>query len=147
MAMWKMKTAWEILGGPSEVGKLLFGKSEKPLSLIEVELDLAILEKLPISSAIAAASVHKYWTSAWEKAADNAELLEMLKLAEMYTSQSHVLNCKLYKVLAIKIDELHSTVVGAEDIDELHLKNKIFHSSLAVFRGCQDEGRVQDKHG
>ncbi|KAL2553532.1 Uncharacterized protein Fot_07151 [Forsythia ovata] len=82
------------------------------------EIDPDILEKLLAPSAIAAASVHKYWTSSWAKTADNAELLEMLKLAEMYTSQYHVLNCELYKVLTMKIDELHSTVVGAEDIDE-----------------------------
>ncbi|KAL2514909.1 hypothetical protein Fot_28880 [Forsythia ovata] len=50
------------------------------------ELDPANLEKLPTPSAIAVTSVHKYWTSTWVKTVDNAELLEMLKLAEMYTS-------------------------------------------------------------
>ncbi|KAL2485392.1 hypothetical protein Adt_30148 [Abeliophyllum distichum] len=49
------------------------------------ELDPAILEKLPALTAIAVASVHKYWTSAFAKAADNAELVESLKLVEMYT--------------------------------------------------------------
>ncbi|KAL2493614.1 hypothetical protein Fot_37371 [Forsythia ovata] len=53
------------------------------------ELDPAVLEKLPASAAIAVASVHKYWTSAFGKAADKAELAELLKLAEMYTSRSH----------------------------------------------------------
>ncbi|KAL2549766.1 hypothetical protein Fot_11296 [Forsythia ovata] len=85
-------------------------------------------------SAIAAASIHKYWTSAFAKAANNVELLEMLKLAEMYTSQSHVLNYELYKVLAMKIDELYSTVSGTKDIDELRSKNKILRSRLAVFK-------------
>ncbi|KAL2473955.1 hypothetical protein Fot_49691 [Forsythia ovata] len=65
------------------------------------ELDPMVLGKLPAPVAIAAASVHKYWTSAFEKAADNAELMELLKLAEMFTSRSHVLNCELYKVLAM----------------------------------------------
>ncbi|KAL2519799.1 hypothetical protein Fot_23722 [Forsythia ovata] len=101
------------------------------------ELVPAILEKLPVLFAIAVASVHKYWTSAFAKAADNVELLEMLKLAEMYTSQSHVLNCELYKVLAMKIDELHSTVVGVEDIDELRSKNKILCSKLVVFEDAR----------
>ncbi|KAL2529726.1 hypothetical protein Fot_22327 [Forsythia ovata] len=68
------------------------------------------LGKLPAPAAIAAASVHKYWTSAFGKVTDNAELMELLKLAEMYTSRSHVLNCELYKVLTMKVDELRSTV-------------------------------------
>ncbi|KAL2550182.1 hypothetical protein Fot_11712 [Forsythia ovata] len=45
------------------------------------ELDPTVLGKLPVSAAIAAASVHKYWTSAFRKATDNAELMELLKLA------------------------------------------------------------------
>ncbi|KAL2501524.1 hypothetical protein Fot_35372 [Forsythia ovata] len=101
------------------------------------ELDSTILEKLPASFAIVATSVHKHWISAWAKATDNADLLELLKLAEMSTSRSHVLNYELYKVLAMKIDELRSTVVGAEDIDELRSKNKIFHLRLAVFEDAK----------
>ncbi|KAL2538567.1 hypothetical protein Fot_19958 [Forsythia ovata] len=127
-----MKRVQEILERPTEVGRLLFEKLEKPLSLLEDELDPAILEKLLVPSAISAASVHKYWTSAFDKAADNAELLEMKRVAEMYTSQSHVLNCELYKVLVMKIDKRHSTVMGAEDIDKLRSKNKTLRSRLAV---------------
>ncbi|KAL2549797.1 hypothetical protein Fot_11327 [Forsythia ovata] len=52
----------------------------------------------------------------------------------MYTSQSHKLNYELYKMLAMKIDELYSTVSGTEDIDELRSKNKILRSRLAVFK-------------
>ncbi|KAL2549732.1 hypothetical protein Fot_11262 [Forsythia ovata] len=103
------------------------------------ELDPAILQKLPIPSTMVAASVYKYWTSAWVKVMNNADLLETLKLAEMNTSWSHVLNCELYKVLAMKIDELRSTVVDAEDIDELRSKNKILHSRLVVY----EDSRVQ----
>ncbi|KAL2479154.1 hypothetical protein Fot_48168 [Forsythia ovata] len=83
------------------------------------ELDPAILEKLPALSAMAVAFVHKYWTSTWAKATDNADLSEMIKMAESNTAWSHVLNCELYKVLAMKIDELRSTAMGAKDIDEL----------------------------
>ncbi|KAL2500392.1 hypothetical protein Fot_34240 [Forsythia ovata] len=50
------------------------------------ELDPTALGKLSAPAAIAATSVHKYWTSAFGKAAENAELMELLKLAEMYTS-------------------------------------------------------------
>ncbi|KAL2529974.1 hypothetical protein Fot_22575 [Forsythia ovata] len=50
----------------------------------------------------------------------------------MYTSQSHVLNCELYKVLEMKIYKLRSTVGGAEDIDELRAENKRLCSLLLV---------------
>ncbi|KAL2551652.1 hypothetical protein Fot_05271 [Forsythia ovata] len=55
----------------------------------------------------------------------------------MYTSQSHVLNCELYKVMAMKIKELHSTVVGAEVINKLRLENKFLRSRLAVFEDAR----------
>ncbi|KAL2514210.1 hypothetical protein Fot_28181 [Forsythia ovata] len=97
------------------------------------ELDPAILEKLPTLSAMAATSVHKYWTSAWAKTVDNADLSEMIKMAEMSIARSHVLNCELYKVLAMKIDELCSMATGVKDIEELCLENKILRSRLAIF--------------
>ncbi|KAL2529227.1 hypothetical protein Fot_21828 [Forsythia ovata] len=53
-------------------------------------------------------------------------------MAEMNTIRSHLLNCKLYKVLAMKVDELRSTVVGAEDIVALCLENQTLRSELAV---------------
>ncbi|KAL2483323.1 Uncharacterized protein Fot_44767 [Forsythia ovata] len=98
------------------------------------ELDPTVLEKLPASAAIAAASVHMYWTSAFGKAADNLELMELLKLAEMYTSQSHVLNCKLYKVLAMKVDELRSTVGGMRILMRCVQRTRIFENSSHSLR-------------
>ncbi|KAL2551152.1 hypothetical protein Fot_12682 [Forsythia ovata] len=95
------------------------------------ELDPTGLGKLPSPAAIAATSVYKYWTSAIGKAADNSKLMELLKLAEMYTSRSHVLNCELYKVLAMKVDELCSTVGGDEDVDALRSENKDIRERLA----------------
>ncbi|KAL2553190.1 hypothetical protein Fot_06809 [Forsythia ovata] len=95
------------------------------------KLDPAILKKLQAPSAIATTSVHKYWTSAFAKAVDNAKLMELLKLAEMYISQSHLLNCELYQVLAMKVDEIRSTVGRDEDIDALHLENKDLREQLA----------------
>ncbi|KAL2488345.1 hypothetical protein Fot_41637 [Forsythia ovata] len=88
---------------------------------------------LPAPTVIAVASVHKYWTSAFVKTADNTELIELLKLVEMYTSRSHVLNCELYKVQAMEVDELHSTVENAEDIDALRSENK-GHPCVACIR-------------
>ncbi|KAL2549246.1 hypothetical protein Fot_10776 [Forsythia ovata] len=95
------------------------------------ELDPTVLGKLPAPTTIAAASVHKYWISAFEKAVDNAELMELLRLAEMYISRSHVLNCKLYKVLAMKVDKLCFTIGGDEEVDVLRSKNKDFQEQLA----------------
>ncbi|KAL2552623.1 hypothetical protein Fot_06242 [Forsythia ovata] len=107
------------------------------------ELDLAFLEKLPIPSAIAVVSVHKYWTFTWVKATENANILELLKLAEISTSRSHVLNCKLYKVLAMKIDKQRSTVAGEEDIDELRSENKVFRSRFAVFEDARAQAEFK----
>ncbi|KAL2489148.1 hypothetical protein Fot_42440 [Forsythia ovata] len=45
------------------------------------ELDPTVLGKLLAPATIAAASVHKYWISNFAKAADNVELMELLKLA------------------------------------------------------------------
>ncbi|KAL2489455.1 hypothetical protein Fot_42747 [Forsythia ovata] len=88
------------------------------------ELDPTILEKLSYSSAMVAASVYKYWTSVWARVKESADLLQLMKIAEMNIARSHVLNCKLYKVFAMKVDELRSKVVGAKDIDALHSENK-----------------------
>ncbi|KAL2559898.1 hypothetical protein Fot_04637 [Forsythia ovata] len=51
------------------------------------KLDPMVLIKLPPPVANTVASVHKYWTSAFGKAAETTELMELLKLAEMYTSR------------------------------------------------------------
>ncbi|KAL2514882.1 hypothetical protein Fot_28853 [Forsythia ovata] len=83
------------------------------------ELDPAILETLLHSSAMAAASIHKYWTSVWTRTMESADLLELIKMVEMNTIRSHVLNCEVYRMLAMKVDELHSMIVGAVDIDAL----------------------------
>ncbi|KAL2529627.1 hypothetical protein Fot_22228 [Forsythia ovata] len=90
-----------------------------------------VLGKLPATAAIAAASVNKYWTFTFGKAAENAELMELLKLAKMYISRSHMLNCELYKVLVMKVDELRSTVGRDKDVDALRLENKDLRKQLA----------------
>ncbi|KAL2488580.1 hypothetical protein Fot_41872 [Forsythia ovata] len=103
------------------------------------ELDTSILEKLPVLSTVAAASVYKYWTSAFVKAADIVELIKLVKLVEMYTFRSHVLNYELYKVLAIKVDELHSTIEGAKDIYALRAENKMICSRLAISEDAREK--------
>ncbi|KAL2501296.1 hypothetical protein Fot_35144 [Forsythia ovata] len=101
------------------------------------ELDPIALGKLPAPTAIATASVHKYWTYAFGKAADNPKLTELLKLAEMYISRSHMLNCELYKVLAMKVDELRSVVGRDEDIDALRSDNKDLREQLAFYEDAR----------
>ncbi|KAL2553165.1 hypothetical protein Fot_06784 [Forsythia ovata] len=54
--------------------------------------------------------------------------MELLKLVEMYTSRSHVLNCELYKVLVMKIDELRFTVGNMKMLTRCIQKTKTFKS-------------------
>ncbi|KAL2529959.1 hypothetical protein Fot_22560 [Forsythia ovata] len=74
------------------------------------ELDPTVLGKLPPPAAKAAASIHKYWTSAFGKAADNAELTELLKLAEI------LMNC--------------APPLGDEDVEALRAENKDLREQL-----------------
>ncbi|KAL2470714.1 hypothetical protein Adt_38850 [Abeliophyllum distichum] len=47
------------------------------------ELPASVMEMLPVHPSIVAASVHRYWTSSWEKVAEEATILERLQLAEV----------------------------------------------------------------
>ncbi|KAL2509046.1 hypothetical protein Fot_32693 [Forsythia ovata] len=64
-------------------------------------------------------------------------------MAEMSTARSHVLNCELYKVLAMKIDELCSTAKGSKNIDELHSENKILHLRLVVLEDARAQAEFK----
>ncbi|KAL2500988.1 hypothetical protein Fot_34836 [Forsythia ovata] len=55
----------------------------------------------------------------------------------MYTFRNHVLNCEMYQVLAMKVDELRSTVEGAEDIDAWSLENTALHAQLNFFEDAK----------
>ncbi|KAL2478967.1 hypothetical protein Fot_47981 [Forsythia ovata] len=95
------------------------------------KLDPTVLGKLPSAVAIAAKSVHKYWTFAFGKAADTAKVTELVKLAKMYTFRSHVLNCELYKLLEMKIDELYSVIGDDVDVEAMRAENKHLRARLA----------------
>ncbi|KAL2495743.1 hypothetical protein Fot_39500 [Forsythia ovata] len=88
------------------------------------------LGKLPPAVVNAASSVHKYWTSAFGKAAETSEVTELLKLAEMYTSRSHVLNYELYKMLEMKVDKLRSVIGDDEDVEAMRAENKDLRARL-----------------
>ncbi|KAL2478971.1 hypothetical protein Fot_47985 [Forsythia ovata] len=111
-------------------------------------MDPTVLGKLPPTVAIATTSVHKYWTSAFGKAADTAEVTELMKLAEMYTSHSHVLNCELYKILEMKVDEIHSVIGEDEDVEAIraedkHLRVRLVFSEDARTRATYDVTKAQ----
>ncbi|KAL2494365.1 Uncharacterized protein Fot_38122 [Forsythia ovata] len=53
-------------------------------------------------------------------------------MAEMNTVRSHVLNCELYKVFAMKVGELCSEVMGTEDIDALRSENNAICEQFVV---------------
>ncbi|KAL2552345.1 hypothetical protein Fot_05964 [Forsythia ovata] len=55
----------------------------------------------------------------------------------MYTSRSHVLNCELYKLLEMNIDELRFTAGGDEDVEALHAKNKDLREQLVFFEDAR----------
>ncbi|KAL2542242.1 hypothetical protein Adt_03220 [Abeliophyllum distichum] len=96
------------------------------------KLDPAILEKLAPPSTMAAVSVHRYWTSVWMGTVERTDLSKLIKMVKMNTVWSYVLNYKLYKVFVMRVDELRSKMVGAEDIDVLCSENKALYTRLAI---------------
>ncbi|KAL2544785.1 hypothetical protein Fot_14018 [Forsythia ovata] len=101
------------------------------------KLDPSVFRKLSPAFALAATSVHKYWTSTFGKAADTVEVTELIKLAEMYTSCSHVLNCELYKMLEMKVDEIHSVIGEDEDVEVMRAENKRLRARLAFSKDAR----------
>ncbi|KAL2520195.1 Uncharacterized protein Fot_24118 [Forsythia ovata] len=95
------------------------------------KLDPSVVEKLPPAVVLAATSVQKYWTSPFRKAEDTAEVTELMKLAEMYTSCSHVLNCEFYKLLEMKVDEIRSVHGEDEDAEAMRAEIKRLRARLA----------------
>ncbi|KAL2462348.1 hypothetical protein Adt_45768 [Abeliophyllum distichum] len=67
--------------------------------LIREKLDPTMMEPLPTSPTIAAASVYKYWTLVWKKAADEASMNDLLQLVEMSLIWGLVLNKEVCSTL------------------------------------------------
>ncbi|KAL2489089.1 hypothetical protein Fot_42381 [Forsythia ovata] len=74
---------------------------------------------------------------------ESADLLELIKMAEMNTARSHVLNCEAYKMLAMKVDELRSMVVGTDDIDDLRSENNVLRARLVIFEDARAQAVFQ----
>ncbi|KAL2461712.1 Uncharacterized protein Adt_45132 [Abeliophyllum distichum] len=55
------------------------------------ELPASMMEMLPAHPSIVAASVHRYWTSSWEKVAEEATILERLQLAKKRAEEAQKL--------------------------------------------------------
>ncbi|KAL2558724.1 hypothetical protein Fot_03463 [Forsythia ovata] len=101
------------------------------------KLDPSVVEKLPPAVALATISVYKYWTTHFGKAADAAEVTELMRLAEMYTSSSHVLNCELYKLLEMKVDEIRSVLGEDEDAEVMRAEIKRLRAWLVFSEDAQ----------
>ncbi|KAL2514011.1 hypothetical protein Fot_27982 [Forsythia ovata] len=99
-------------------------------------MDPSVVEKLP-SATLAATTVHKYWTSYFEKTVDTAEVAELIKLAEMYTSRSHVLNCDLYKMLEMKVNEIQSTLGEDKNAEAMRAEIKRLRARLTFSEDAQ----------
>ncbi|KAL2500281.1 hypothetical protein Fot_34129 [Forsythia ovata] len=106
------------------------------------KLDLSVVDKLSSAVAFAATSVHKYWTSSFGKAVDTAEVTELMKLAKMYTSRSHVLNCELYKILEMKVDEIQSALSEDENVEAMTAEIKRLRGRLAF----SEDARTRAKY-
>ncbi|KAL2489751.1 hypothetical protein Fot_43043 [Forsythia ovata] len=101
------------------------------------KLDPSIVGKLPPVVVLTATSIYKYWTSSFGKAADTAEVTELMKLAEMYTSRSHVLNCELYKMLEMKADEIHFVIGENDDVEAMRAEIKRLRARLVFFEDAR----------
>ncbi|KAL2455935.1 hypothetical protein Adt_47028 [Abeliophyllum distichum] len=58
------------------------------------------MEMLPAHPSILAASVHRYWTSSWEKVVEEATVLERLQLAEVNLVRGLVLAKDFFSAFA-----------------------------------------------
>ncbi|KAL2470717.1 hypothetical protein Adt_38853 [Abeliophyllum distichum] len=85
------------------------GKTENiNIGLVHGRLDPDVLDELPPTARQAAVSVYRYWPPSFAKDVAGADLKQLVRLAEMHTARSHVLNCEVYKMLAVKTEESHS---------------------------------------
>ncbi|KAL2542123.1 hypothetical protein Adt_03101 [Abeliophyllum distichum] len=64
------------------------------------ELPASVMEMLPAHPSIVATSVHRYWTSSWEKVAEEATVLERLQLAEVNLVRDLVLAKDIFSAFA-----------------------------------------------
>ncbi|KAL2520675.1 hypothetical protein Fot_24598 [Forsythia ovata] len=101
------------------------------------ELDPSVVEKLPSAVALVAASVHKYWTSPFGNAVDTTKVTELMKLAEMYTYRSHVLNCELYKMLEMRVVEIQSALGEDENAEAMRAEIKRLRARLVFLEDAQ----------
>ncbi|KAL2486735.1 Uncharacterized protein Adt_31491 [Abeliophyllum distichum] len=64
------------------------------------ELPASVIEMLPVCPSIVAASVHRYWTSSWEKVVKEVTVLERLQLAEVNLVRGLVLAKHIFSAFA-----------------------------------------------
>ncbi|KAL2467078.1 hypothetical protein Adt_42929 [Abeliophyllum distichum] len=64
------------------------------------ELPASVMGMLPAHPSIVGASVHRYWTSRWEKVVEEATVLERLQLAEVNLVRGLVLAKDVFSAFA-----------------------------------------------
>ncbi|KAL2505252.1 Uncharacterized protein Adt_20873 [Abeliophyllum distichum] len=82
------------------------------------ELPASVMDMLPAHPSIVAVSVHRYWTSSWEKVAEEATVLEWLQLAEVNLVRGIVLAKDIFSTFASFDAEDSKSKKLAEDLKE-----------------------------
>ncbi|KAL2532749.1 Uncharacterized protein Adt_06100 [Abeliophyllum distichum] len=80
------------------------------------------MEMLPAHPSIVVASVHRYWTSSWEKVVEEATVLEELQLAEVNLVRGLVLPKDIFRAFASFDAEDSKSKKLAEDLKVMGLE-------------------------
>ncbi|KAL2489789.1 Uncharacterized protein Fot_43081 [Forsythia ovata] len=99
-------------GSKTDKGKDIAYNTETPLPLHEQTFPNAFINE-------------------FHQAVDTAEVTELMKLAEMYTSRNHVLNCELYKMLEMRVAEIQSALGEDENAEAMRAEVKRLRARLA----------------
>ncbi|KAL2461794.1 Uncharacterized protein Adt_45214 [Abeliophyllum distichum] len=86
------------------------------------KLPASVMEMFPAHPSIVAVSVHRYWTSSWEKVAEEATVLEWLQLAEVNLIRGLVLAKDIFSAFASFDAEDSKSKKLAEDLKVMGLK-------------------------
>ncbi|KAL2467024.1 hypothetical protein Adt_42875 [Abeliophyllum distichum] len=92
------------------------------------------MEMLHVHPSIVAASVHRYWTSSWEKVSEEATVLERLQLAEVNLVRGLVLAKDIFSAFASFDAEDSKSKKLAEDLKVMGLKKAQLESDKRVLQ-------------
>ncbi|KAL2497476.1 Plus3 domain-containing protein [Abeliophyllum distichum] len=95
-------------------------------------LPASVMEMLPTHPSIVVASVHRYWTSSWEKVAEEATVLERLQLAEVNLVRGLVLTKDIFSSFTSFEAEDSKSKKLAEDLKVMGLEKAQLESDKRV---------------